>query len=330
MTSISSTNFTLSSFPPGTHTWTHLHFGAPMRVPVTVPLAVARGVSDGPTCLVTALVHGDEFEGPAAIADCFNTRDGSNLSGTFMGLPVTNPWAYAGQSRNTPDHYDGLNLARQFPGDVTGSRTQQHAALLYNWVTETLTSEDVFIDLHSAGSQYEYASMVGYHPTGDESESRSLVLAQTFGIDNIWRIPESPSSTRTFNSTVARTGIPTVGTEVRGCGALRASDVADLVTGLRNVMAHQSMLPDSAPGEKPRPVHTTHQTSFASSGLFRTNVDLEASVSAGQTLGHVYSLKGELVETVTAPIGGVIWAIRRFASVRTDDLAFLVATQQSN
>jgi len=319
---IRSTDFKLTDFPAGTHTWAHIHFGDPMRVPVTLPLAVAKG-SDGPTVLVTALVHGDEFEGPSAIADFFHALDVDTLSGTFVGLPLTNPWAYAGQSRNTPEHYDSLNLARQFPGDLAGSRTQQLAALLFEWVTRALTSNDVFVDLHSAGTQYEYLSMVGYHPTDIPTESDSCTLARHFGIENIWRIPESPTSTRTFNGAIARSGIPTIGTEVRGHGALRETDVATLVVGLGNILAFKGMLPGS-PTPIDAPIHTTHQVQFTTAGILRLTVGLGDHVSAGQEIATVVSIQGETAETLTTPIDGQIWAIRRFASVNPGDLAFLI------
>ena len=319
----SSSEFDLAAIAPGTHAWRHLHFSGGMRVPVTLPIAIARGLSDGPTVLVTGLVHGDEFEGPTAIADFFNTLDTEHLSGTFLGLPLTNPWAYAGQSRNTPDHYDGLNLARQFPGDAEGSRTQQHARLLYEWVTRTLTPDDVFIDFHSAGTYYEYLSMVGFHPTADTAEAVSKSLALAFGIDNVWRIPQSPSSTRTFNGSIARSGIPTVGTEVTGLGGLREDDVTQLKQGLHNVLIQKGMLSGSVP-DISRTISSTQTLTFSSTGLFRIKVDLGESVTIGQSLGRVVSIEGDLLETITSPIEGHVGAVRRFASVHPGDIAFLI------
>jgi predicted deacylase len=325
---IETKDFNLADFPSGSHAWRHIRFADPMRVPITLPIAIARGNSDGPTVLVSSLVHGDEFEGPAAIADFFNALDVSGLSGAFIGLPLTNPWAYAGQSRNTPSHYDDLNLARQFPGNRKGSRTQQHASLLYEWVTRILTEDDVFIDLHSAGTQYEYQSMVGYHPTGDATEKISRELACAFGFENVWQIPESASSTRTFNGSIARAGIPTIGTEVRGQGGLREADIRDLIRGIRNILAHRQMLPDP-PAVPDRHVSTTRQVCFTTAGLARVEVDLGDKVTSGQPLGRVVSLQGNDLETLTSPIDGHIWAIRRFASVRPDDIAVLIAQELS-
>lgn len=321
---IDSKSFDLTRFDPGRKAWRHIRFAGQMRVPVTLPIAVARGRSEGPTVLAVALVHGDEFEGPAAIADFVNALDVESLSGTFIGLPLTNPWAYAGQTRNTPDHFDALNLARQFPGDLSGSRTQQHAALLFDWVTRTLSPADLFVDFHSAGTRYEYASMVGYHPTGDATESASLTLARAFGFQKIWQIPDSPAARTTFNGAIARAGIPTIGTEVRGLGGLREPDVASLVAGLRNLLAFRGLLPDP-PDLADHAVHTSRQLLFSADGLFRPTVNLEDTVATGQPLGRVVSLEGEVLQELTAPVDGHIWAIRRFASVHPDDIAFLIA-----
>ncbi|HCK12432.1 MAG TPA: hypothetical protein DHW45_21340 [Candidatus Latescibacteria bacterium] len=318
-----STEFSLEAFPLGLKGWHHIQFASPLRIPVTLPIAVSKSASGGPTIVVTGLVHGDEFEGPSAISRLF--FDLQLHAGTFIGLPLTNPWAHAGQSRNTPKHFDGLNLARQFPGLAEGSRTQQLAHLLYQWVTGLLGPNDLLIDLHSAGSRYEYLSMVGYHPTDDDTESASRELAAAFGFRNLWQIPDSPSSRRTLNGSIARAGIPTIGTEVRGFGGLRSLDVDLLVNGIRRVLAVKGMVADEPPTTEDVPIQTTHQIVFSTSGLFNADVDLADTVQAGQPLGRVLTIQGETVETLIAPVDGQVWAIRRFASVHPSDIAFLIA-----
>ena len=46
-----------------------------------LPVLAARGQRSGPTVLVTGAVHGDEYEGPAAIHALFNSLDTVQLSG---------------------------------------------------------------------------------------------------------------------------------------------------------------------------------------------------------------------------------------------------------
>ena len=64
---------------------------------------------------VLAGVHGDEYEGPVAIADLLAALDPAALAGTLIALPVANPPAFAAGTRTSP--LDGLNLARCFDGD---------------------------------------------------------------------------------------------------------------------------------------------------------------------------------------------------------------------
>ena len=42
-------------------------------------------------------------------------------------------------------------------------------------------------------------------------------------------------------------------------------------------------------------------------------------------IGRVLSLEGEIQEAATSPIDGHVWAIRRFASVQSGNIAYLIA-----
>jgi predicted deacylase len=165
--------------------------------------------------------------------------------------------------------------------------------------------------------------MVGYHPTHDATEAVSKSLALAFGIDNVWRIPPSPTSTRTFNGSIARSGIPTIGTEVRGLGGLREDDVTPLKQGLQNVLIQRGMLSGSVP-DSSRTISSTQTLTFSSTGLFRIQVDLGESIRVGQPLGRVVSIEGDLLETITSRFEGQVWAVRRFASVHPGDIAFQI------
>ena len=68
-------------------------------------------------------VHGDEFEGIVALSRLMTSLGIEAMAGTVIALPVCNPFAFEAQSRATPAHIDGTNLARAFPGDVTGTPT---------------------------------------------------------------------------------------------------------------------------------------------------------------------------------------------------------------
>ena len=121
-----------------------------------LPLLTISGVKPGPTLVVTAAVHGNEYEGVEAIPRIFAQLQPETLHGTLVMMPVCNMPAYEAATRNSP--IDSLNLARVFPGDTHGTITQQIAY----WITERLIKEaDFFIDLHSGSPDADIPTLIG-------------------------------------------------------------------------------------------------------------------------------------------------------------------------
>src|SRR5262245_25952780 len=59
--------------------------------PVQLPVLVVRGGAPGRTLLATAGVHGDEFEGMAALRRLFDELRPAEMAGTLVAVPVANP-----------------------------------------------------------------------------------------------------------------------------------------------------------------------------------------------------------------------------------------------
>jgi predicted deacylase len=51
---------------------------------LAMPIFCVRGVNDGPTLLVLAGVHGDEFEPLVAAQDMLESLDPATMSGTWL------------------------------------------------------------------------------------------------------------------------------------------------------------------------------------------------------------------------------------------------------
>src|SRR4051794_37580115 len=164
-------------------------------------LFVATGRRPGPTLAVLAGVHGDEYEGPVAIADLLAEIDPAEIAGTLIALPVANPPAFAAGSRTSP--LDGLNLARAFDGNAAGSATER---LAWTIAQEVIGVADALIDLHSGGLAYAMATLIGYCNLGNAVGQRSRDLALAFGAPVIWEHPEIAPG-RTLSAALDR-GIP--------------------------------------------------------------------------------------------------------------------------
>src|ERR1043166_9578024 len=111
----------LESLPPASATWATLPGG--------VDAFLVRGASLKPLAVVTAGGHGDEYEGPAAVARLAGLLHGETMAGSLVAIPVANAMAWRAAQRTSPD--DGLNLARTFPGATTGSPTERLAAAIF-------------------------------------------------------------------------------------------------------------------------------------------------------------------------------------------------------
>jgi predicted deacylase len=283
-----------------------------------LPALVIKGTTSGPILMITAGVHGDEFEGMVAIPKFVRSLNPGTLAGTVVGLPVCNPLAFEAQSRESSPAADGKNLAREFPGQSAGTPTQRLAAELFSLVQRLLGPDDLFVDLHSGGSRYRYLPMVGYRDIDVPSRNASEESARHFGNGRLWAICDDPG---TFNSETSRVGIPTIGTESTGQGGCRPEDVADYVKGLCNLLRYRGMIPGRLPAREDAPARQPTQIYASTSGLFLAHTDLGHRVTSGEVLGSVLSSFGNTLERLAAPHAGQIWALRAFGTIRAGDMA---------
>ena len=121
------------------------------------PVLVARGRRPGPTLVVSANVHGDEYEGVRAILEIFEWLDPEAMSGDLLAVPVVNVPAFWSGTRTSP--LDDANLARVFPGDPDGTPSQQIA---WHFAHSVIARADFYLDLHSGGIRYRMPGMAGY------------------------------------------------------------------------------------------------------------------------------------------------------------------------
>ncbi|MFC4669251.1 succinylglutamate desuccinylase/aspartoacylase family protein [Seohaeicola nanhaiensis] len=117
---------------------------------IAIPIAVvAKG--SGPTVLLTGGVHGDEYEGPVALARLAREIDPDQVRGRIIIVPTMNHPAFVAGTRTSP--IDGINLNRTFPGKRDGTATEMIAHYI---TTELLPRADCLIDLHAGGSSLQY------------------------------------------------------------------------------------------------------------------------------------------------------------------------------
>lgn len=283
-----------------------------------LPVLYVTGAQAGPTLIVTGAIHGDEYEGVETIPLVFQQVEPDALRGTLVMVPVCNMPAYETIQRSSP--IDGLNLARVFPGDAQGTITQQIAHVITN---KLLRHADFFIDLHSGGMAYNIPTLIGYIQDKGELGQRSEAGGRAFGAPVLWGHPLPMAPGRSV-SAATDLGVPSLYTEAPGGGYAQPDDIACFTQGVINVMRHLGML-DGEP--QPRPM--THDLfgdgnldtvlSATVAGYWRAEVALLDAVQAGQRLGTVRDLFGNVLSEIVADQDGVVIMLRRLHRVNVGD-----------
>lgn len=283
-----------------------------------LPLLTVTGAQPGPTLVVFAGVHGDEYEGVEAIPRIAEQVDPPQLRGSLLMVPVCNMAAYATATRNSP--IDGLNLARVFPGSESGTLTQQIAY----WLTRKFISEaDFFIDLHSAGVVGDIPTLAGYLHSDDDAGRRSLAAARVFGAPVLWGHPPPMPPGRSI-SAATDCGVPCLYTEAAGAGRARPEDVDCFTNGVLNVMRHLDMLAGE-PAAVPPPQHLVGDgnmdeiMSAPVAGFFRPHVELLQKVRTGQLVGAIHDPLGNTLSELHAQNDGIVIMRRGVRRVHSGD-----------
>ena len=140
---------------------------ANVMIPCTV---IARG--KGPTVLILAGNHGDEYQGQIAIMKLARELSPEQISGRLILIPSLNFPAARAATRLSP--VDGMNMNRAFPGTPEGAVTSQIAHYL---TTVLFPLSDVVIDIHSGGRSMEFVPCSTMHLVADRAQRRRMLDA---------------------------------------------------------------------------------------------------------------------------------------------------------
>lgn len=284
---------------------------------------------EGPRLLVTAGVHGDEYEGMKAIRKLIECMDANRLQGQLTLIPVVHESAFDRKSRAGEDD---LDLARSCPGKEDGSLTERVAHQL----SQLIRQSDYYIDLHSGGGIMQVDPLVGYQLVSDNSVlDKQRLMAKAFGLPVVWGTSAELEG-RTLS--VARDAkVPAIYAEYLGGGGCSERGVQAYFEGCLNVMAKLGMLdPRPAPPspevvvEDPRP-HSGHMQICHPSpvdGYFESAVALGQSIERGQTLGRIVDPVGTASMEVVAGQSGRVIVLRTCPAVKEgDSLAVILETE---
>lgn len=300
---------------------------------IPLPVLQIAGAAEGPTLLVLAGVHGDEYEGMETILRLYRDIQPERLAGTLVLAPVANPLSYRGGTRTSPE--DGLNMARVFPGDRRGRPTERIAWQLHH---RLLAQADFLLDLHSGGTHYAISTLVGYyHNEETEIGRKSRAAAEAFGAELLWA-HETVAPGRTVSSALAL-GVPWLYTEAYGGKRIRREDAELFYHGALRLMRHLGMFPgaseqtaasradlSAAPERRIYGDGNFDGSETAgASGFFLPETELGAEIRAGERIGSICGFDGTELERVVASRDGIVVMLPGVPTVRQGEPLFLIA-----
>ena len=282
------------------------------------------GANDGPGILIIAGVHGDEYEGIAAIRALAEIleKQRDHICGRVTLIPIVNEPAFAIPHRCGDD---GKDLARTCPGDADGSPTERIA----HAISVRIEAADYFIDLHTGGATMQVWPLIGYGIVpNEEILNTQRRMARAFGMPLVWGT-SSKLDGRTL-SVARHAEVPAIYGEYLGGGMCCAEGVSGYIDGCLNVIAEFGILTNRPkpelrdddhciedPREQSGHMQICHPCPIG--GYFDSAVELGGEVEAGAPLGRIFPTGGGDPITVPANETGRVIVLRTCCSVQKND-----------
>lgn len=302
---------------------------------IPIPICVVRNGS-GPTVVLSAGNHGDEYEGQIALNWLIRELQPQDLRGRVIILPAMNfPAAMAGR-RVSP--HDGLNLNRSFPGDPEGSPTQQIAHYVGSVI---LPMADAAIDLHSGGySMGAVPAMVMYRAKAKATMDKMIQAARLFDFP-LAVVMDDLGERRTIDALCRELGIVKIGTELAGLATVTVDVLRAVRAGLWRFLRHAGVLAErrALPAEaasperqhKMRIVEIAGPQSFVYAvgrAIFEPNFNLGDEVRQGEIAGWLHTLDdiARDPQPLTFHTSGTIFCKRGPGRVEAGDAVAVVVT----
>jgi predicted deacylase len=311
--------------------WLHLPYSVTRSAygNIAIPVAAIKN-GTGPSVLLMAGNHGDEYEGQVGLCKLIRALEPQDIRGRVIAVPGINlPAALAG-ARVSP--IDNVNFNRAFPGDPNGTPTYAIA----HYVDSVLfPMVSFFLDLHSGGSSLDYIPFVSMRTSGDAAlDARAMAALTAFGapVGMVW----AHTLDAGFAQTAAlRRGLVSLGGEFGGGGSVSVEGVRIVERGIRRFLVHAGCMPaDALPADAlpaTRVVEVRNRDYFVlapDAGLFEPFVELGDVVEAGGPCGQVHFVDDPGRDPAVARFrtSGTVISKRHFGRVERGDCVAHLAT----
>jgi predicted deacylase len=288
-----------------------------------IPIACVVNGS-GPTVLVLAGNHGDEYAGQIAALRLARELRPDQLTGRVIVIPCLSPAASKAGTRLWPS---GANFNRSFPGSPTGPANEQ----LADYLTRVLfPMSDVVIDIHTGGNTAYFLPCSHMHVVDDPVQRRAMLAGMLAWNSDHHFLYIDIAGSGLLPVEAEDQGKIVITTELGGGTVIPGSVHRLAQDGLANVLRHVGALEGVVQtraslglppavildGRDPR-----NYVAAPEAGLFESFVDPGDVVAADQPIGAIHFMErpDRPAEVLTAPLDGVVAVLRAITSTEQGD-----------
>ena len=289
--------------------------------------SIASG--DGPTVLVLAGNHGDEYEGQVAALRLLQDLRPEQVLGRVIVIPVLSPAASKANTRNWPS---GANFNRSFPGRPDGPPNEQLAHFLSSVL---FPMADVVIDMHSGGRSAWFIPCSHMHVVDDPAQRKAMLEGMEAWCSDWHYLYIDVNGSGLLPVEAEAQGKLVITTELGGGGRVPAPVHRLAWSGLTNVLRHVGVLEGDAQtraslglpaavildGRDPENIVTSPED-----GLFEALLEPGDPVAAGEPVGRLWFIDrpDRPPEEIVAPLGGYVAVTKAIPVTEQGDCVFVL------
>ena len=289
--------------------------------------SIANG--DGPTVLVLAGNHGDEYEGQVAALRLLQELQPEQISGRVIIVPVLSKAASKANTRNWPS---GANFNRSFPGRPDGPPNEQ----LADFLTRVLFPlADVVIDMHSGGRSAWFLPCSHMHVVDDPVQRQAMLEGMEAWCSDWHFLYIDVNGTGLLPVEAERQGKVVITTELGGGGRVPAWVHRLAWNGLNNVLRHVGVLEGevqtrSSLGLPPAVILDGRDPATIvvapEDGLFEAILEPGDPVAAGKPVGRLWftDRPDRPAELLLAPLDGYVVVTKAIPVTEQGDCVFVL------
>ncbi|HJD13974.1 MAG TPA: succinylglutamate desuccinylase/aspartoacylase family protein [Candidatus Ruminococcus avistercoris] len=267
-----------------------------------IPVSLICGMQDGPTVLVTGGIHNAEYVGIQAAIELREELKPSQMRGKVILFPLVNRTGFEHRTMSMV-YEDGKNINREFPGDPSGTLTEQ---ICHTFVDKVFPQVDYYIDLH-CGDGYEelYPHVYTLGAASPKVNQASDAMARAVNVK--FRYPSQNPSGGSYNQ-AGSMGVPGILLERGGRSVWSREEVEADKEDICNVLRHLHVL------EGEPEYYDTVQRKLSDgyfliaghTGIWYPCHHAGDRIKKGELLGVIKDYMGNIVEEYYAEASGIL------------------------